>query len=83
MGWLFRFFFFLFVLAMKSRSRGPKGRKVQDQARKMDRGDRSRAVGDRGPAGRWAREGRAGGSGAVRMGAARTWLCSLLSLGGF
>lgn len=34
------------VLAMKSRSQGPTGRKVQNQARKMDKENQGREVGD-------------------------------------
>lgn len=33
-------------LAMKSRSQGPRGRKVQNQARKMDKENQGRVVGD-------------------------------------
>lgn len=36
----------LFFLAMKSRSQGPKGRKVQNQARKMGKENQGRAVVD-------------------------------------
>lgn len=38
--------FCFFVLAMKSKSQGPKGRKVQNQARKMDKENQGRVVGD-------------------------------------
>lgn len=39
-------------LAMKSRSQGPTGRKVQNQAKKRDKGNQGREVG--GGVGRWA-----------------------------
>lgn len=82
-GLVVSIFFSLLLLAMKSRSQGPKGRKVQNQARKVDRGNQGRAVGDGGPAGRWAQEDRAGGLLRVGTGVARTRLCSLLSPSGF
>lgn len=68
-------------LAMKLRYQGPKGRKVQNQARKMGKKIKQKTKAEQLVRERPLGTGRELGANGTCE--ARTWLCSFLSLSGF